>query len=98
MEQKQRLKNLEKFNAEPNSLMIASDVASRGLDIPNVVNVIHYQTPRSPELYVHRSGRTARSLAEGLSVMLVSPDEMNIYRYFMDISLIKVLNNIQCIQ
>ncbi len=80
MEQKQRLKNLEKFNAEPNSLMIASDVASRGLDIPNVMNVIHYQTPRSPELYVHRSGRTARSLSEGLSVMLVSPDEMNIYR------------------
>jgi ATP-dependent RNA helicase DDX24/MAK5 len=60
--------------------MIASDVASRGLDIPNVINVIHYQTPRSAEIYVHRSGRTARALKEGLSVMLVSPDEMNIYR------------------
>lgn len=80
MEQKQRLKNLEKFNAEPNSLMIASDVASRGLDIPNVMNVIHYQTPRSAEIYVHRSGRTARSTKKGLSVMFVSPDEMNIYK------------------
>lgn len=80
MEQKQRLKNLEKFNAEPNSLMIASDVASRGLDIPNVMNVIHYQTPRTAEIYVHRSGRTARSTNEGLSVMLVSPDEMYVYK------------------
>lgn len=80
MEQKQRLKNLEKFNADENSLLIASDVASRGLDIPNVMNVIHYQTPRSAEVYVHRSGRTARSTKEGLSVMLVSPDEMNSYK------------------
>ena len=60
--------------------MIASDVASRGLDIPNVMNVIHYQTPRTAEIYVHRSGRTARSTNEGLSVMLVSPDEMYVYK------------------
>ncbi len=98
MNQKQRLKNLEKFNgiyfflifsisifflffsAEENSLLIASDVASRGLDIPNVMHVIHYQVPRSAEIYVHRSGRTARSNQEGLSVMLISPDEINLYR------------------
>jgi len=80
MDQKQRLKNLEKFNAEENSLLIASDVASRGLDIPGVMHVIHYQSPRSAEIYVHRSGRTARSNKEGLSVMLISPDEINLYR------------------
>lgn len=60
--------------------MIASDVASRGLDIPGVMHVIHYQSPRSAEIYVHRSGRTARSNKEGLSVMLISPDEINLYR------------------
>jgi ATP-dependent RNA helicase DDX24/MAK5 len=60
--------------------LIASDVASRGLDIPGVMHVIHYQIPRSAEIYVHRSGRTARSSNEGLSVMLVSPEEMNLYR------------------
>ena len=60
--------------------MIASDVASRGLDIPNVMHVIHYQVPRSAEIYVHRSGRTARSTQEGLSVILVSPDELNLYK------------------
>lgn len=80
MDQKQRLKNLEKFQAEDNSLLIASDVAARGLDIPGVQHVIHYQIPRSAEIYVHRSGRTARSTNEGLSVMLVSPDEIDLYR------------------
>ncbi|CAF1032682.1 unnamed protein product [Brachionus calyciflorus] len=80
MDQKQRLKNLEKFNAQENSFLIASDVAARGLDIPGVKHVIHYQCPRSAEIYVHRSGRTARSTSEGLSVLLISPDEINLYR------------------
>lgn len=60
MQQKQRLKNLERFKANPQSILIASDVAARGLDIPLVDHVIHYQLPRTSELYVHRSGRTAR--------------------------------------
>lgn len=80
MNQKQRLQNLERFNSVENSLLIASDVAARGLDIPNVMHVIHYQAPRSAEIYVHRSGRTARSHNEGLSVMIISPDEINLYR------------------
>ena len=65
-------------------MLIASDVASRGLDIPCVKHVIHYQVPRSAEIYVHRSGRTARSAQEGLSVILVSPDEMNLYRKILN--------------
>jgi ATP-dependent RNA helicase DDX24/MAK5 len=80
MNQKQRCKNLEKFNSQPDSLLIASDVAARGLDIPGVMHVIHYQVPRSAEIYIHRSGRTARSMHEGLSVLLVSPDENNLYK------------------
>ena len=55
-------------------------MASRGLDIPGVKHVIHYQVPRSAEIYVHRSGRTARAVNDGLSVMLVSADEMSLYR------------------
>ena len=55
-------------------------MAARGLDIPGVNHVIHYQVPRSPEIYVHRSGRTARSNKEGLSVMLVTSEELNLYR------------------
>lgn len=68
------------YKAESNGLLIASDVAARGLDIPGVMHVIHYQVPRSTEIYIHRSGRTARSQHEGLSVLLVSPNEMNLYR------------------
>ncbi|CAF0989446.1 unnamed protein product [Brachionus calyciflorus] len=80
MNQKQRLKKLEKLNAQENSFLIASDVAARGLDIPGVKNFMHYQCPRSVEIYLHRSGRTARSTSEGLSVLLISPDEINLYR------------------
>ncbi|VDI78144.1 ATP-dependent RNA helicase DDX24/MAK5 [Mytilus galloprovincialis] len=80
MHQKQRLKNLEKFTADPNSLLLASDVAARGLDIPNVQHVFHYQVPLTVENYVHRSGRTARASKEGISVMLIGPDDVKNYR------------------
>ncbi|KAK7501083.1 hypothetical protein BaRGS_00007568 [Batillaria attramentaria] len=80
MHQRQRLKNLDKFTEKETSLLLASDVAARGLDIPNVDHVIHYQVPRTIENYVHRSGRTARANKEGISVTLVSPDEVHNYR------------------
>ncbi|OQV12051.1 DEAD-box ATP-dependent RNA helicase 13 [Hypsibius exemplaris] len=75
MHQKQRLKNLERFQANPKAVLLASDVASRGLDIPDVQFVIHYQVPRKPDLYVHRSGRTARAFKVGSSVLLVDPSD-----------------------
>ncbi|XP_039221805.1 ATP-dependent RNA helicase DDX24 isoform X1 [Crotalus tigris] len=76
MHQKQRLKNLERF-AERNSCpLLTTDVAARGLDIPYVQHVIHYQVPRTSELYVHRSGRTARAANEGLSLLLIGPQDL----------------------
>jgi len=87
MEQKQRLTNLEKFSNSENGVLIATDVAARGLDIPNIKHIIHYQVPRSTELYIHRSGRTARAEREGLSIMFVSPEELFLYR-----KIIKTLN------
>jgi ATP-dependent RNA helicase DDX24/MAK5 len=80
MQQKQRLKNLEKFKSNPKAVLVASDVAARGLDIPLVDHVIHYQLPRSGEIYVHRSGRTARANRDGVSLLLCGPDEMRIYQ------------------
>ncbi|XP_015126985.1 ATP-dependent RNA helicase DDX24 [Diachasma alloeum] len=79
MQQRQRLKNLEKFQEDPNSLLIATDVAARGLDIPNVEHVIHYQVPRTSEGYVHRSGRTARAQKEGITVLMMEPSELPYY-------------------
>jgi len=75
MQQRQRLKNLEKFYQEENSVLLASDVAARGLDIPFVDYVIHYQVPRNPDIYVHRSGRTARAQSDGMTLLLVSPED-----------------------
>ncbi|CAO3586996.1 unnamed protein product [Absidia cylindrospora] len=80
MQQKQRLKNLDRFKENSKSVLVASDVAARGLDIPLVEHVIHYQLPRSGEIYVHRSGRTARANRDGISLLLCGPDEMKVYR------------------
>lgn len=83
MIQKQRLRALERFtkNSEiarsqhKSSVLIASDVAARGLDIKGIQHVIHYHLPRTADAYVHRSGRTARAGNEGVSVVLCSPQE-----------------------
>lgn len=76
MHQKQRLRNLEQFARLEDCVLLATDVAARGLDIPKVQHVIHYQVPRTSEIYVHRSGRTARAANEGLSLMLIGPEDM----------------------
>jgi ATP-dependent RNA helicase DDX24/MAK5 len=82
MQQKQRLKNMDRFtsNTQDKSILVATDVASRGIDIPEVDYVIHYQIPRNTDLYVHRSGRTARAKRVGASIMLVSPPEKQLYQ------------------
>lgn len=80
MEQKQRLKNLEKFQSNQDSLLVATDVAARGLDIPNVNHVIHYQVPKTAEIYVHRSGRTARANNTGNALLLIEPQENKNYK------------------
>lgn len=79
MIQKQRLRAIERFKeASENSkvaVLVASDVAARGLDIPNIDHVAHYHLPRTADVYIHRSGRTGRAGKEGVSVMLCSPQE-----------------------
>ncbi|XP_034783835.1 ATP-dependent RNA helicase DDX24-like [Acipenser ruthenus] len=80
MHQKQRLKNLERFAERETCVLLTTDVAARGLDIPDVQHVIHYQVPRTSETYVHRSGRTARATKEGLSLLLIGPDDVMNFR------------------
>lgn len=79
MAQKARLRSVERFAAaKPNtaSILIATDVAARGLDIPGIEQVIHYHVPRTADMYVHRSGRTARAQSSGLSIILCAPEEV----------------------
>ncbi|XP_027334820.1 DEAD-box ATP-dependent RNA helicase 13 isoform X1 [Abrus precatorius] len=73
MQQRARLKAIDRFRENENDILVATDVAARGLDIPGVRTVVHYQLPHSAEVYVHRSGRTARASAEGCSIALISP-------------------------
>ncbi|KIV80711.1 hypothetical protein PV11_08195 [Exophiala sideris] len=75
MPQKSRLRSLEKF-AGQRTILVATDVAARGLDIKGVDLIIHYHVPRTADMYVHRSGRTARAESSGRSILLCSPDEV----------------------
>jgi ATP-dependent RNA helicase DDX24/MAK5 len=61
------------------AILVATDVAARGLDIPSVDSVIHFQMPRSAEIYVHRCGRTGRAQKTGISVAIVSPADRRDY-------------------
>jgi ATP-dependent RNA helicase DDX24/MAK5 len=76
MEQKARLRAIEKFSADESAILISTDVAARGLDIQGVQLIIHYHLPRTAEMYVHRSGRTARGVSKGSSIILCSPEEI----------------------
>ncbi|XP_019181106.1 PREDICTED: DEAD-box ATP-dependent RNA helicase 13 [Ipomoea nil] len=75
MQQRARLKGIDRFRSNENGILIATDVAARGLDIPGVRTVVHYQLPHSAEVYVHRSGRTARAFSDGCSIALISPND-----------------------
>lgn len=80
MHQKQRLRNLDAFVASSQALLLATDVAARGLDIQGIQHVIHFQVPHTAEIYVHRSGRTARARNEGFSLMLIDPQDAIYYK------------------
>lgn len=75
MKQKQRLKFLDRYKSGTNNIIISTDVAARGLDIHDIKYVIHYQLCRTAEIYVHRSGRTARANSDGTSVALISESD-----------------------
>jgi superfamily II DNA/RNA helicase len=67
-----RLKTLERFKSNQINILLATDVASRGLDIHNVSHVINYDLPNSYEDYIHRIGRTGRANAQGVALTFVS--------------------------
>lgn len=68
------------FKSTPHSILLATDVAARGLDVAAVDHVIHYQVPRSADAYVHRNGRTARAMTTGFGLVLCAPDERRVFK------------------
>ena len=77
--QKDRTDNLARFRASAARILVATDVASRGLDIPAVDLVINYDVPRNPDDYVHRVGRTARAGKKGEAVTLVGQRDVSLF-------------------
>lgn len=75
MEQEDRERALIKFRNGSHKMLITTDLASRGLDIPEIEYVIHYQLPHSEDIFIHRNGRTARMNAKGTSYLLLSETE-----------------------
>ncbi len=73
--QPQRVRALEDFKRAKTPILIATDVAARGIDIPGVSHVINYELPNVAEQYVHRIGRTARAGAEGIAIAFCAEDE-----------------------
>lgn len=75
MEQIDREKNLIKFRGGAHNTLIATDLASRGLDIPEIRHIVHYQLPPQQEAFLHRNGRTARMHADGKAYLVLAIDE-----------------------
>jgi len=79
--QMQRERTLKRFRDKLTDVLVATDVAARGLDIPDVSHVINYDLPDDPDSYIHRIGRTGRAGKEGDAITLVSPRELRQLRF-----------------
>ena len=75
MEQEEREKAFAAFRNYSASVLVATDIASRGIDIPNVKNIVHYHLPLNEVAYTHRVGRTARWESTGVTFFLLGPEE-----------------------
>jgi len=75
LSQAQREKIMNKFKKQRITLLVATDVAARGIDVQNLTHVINYALPQDPESYVHRIGRTGRAGKEGTAVTFITPEE-----------------------
>jgi ATP-dependent RNA helicase RhlE len=73
--QSNRTRTLEQFRSGAAEILIATDIAARGIDVDGIRMVVNFDVPTDPEVYVHRVGRTARAGAQGVAVTLISPDE-----------------------
>lgn len=79
LSQQERISNLARFRASAARILVATDVASRGLDIPEVELVVNYDVPRNPDDYIHRVGRTARAGKEGAAITLVGQRDVALF-------------------
>jgi len=75
LEQPQRDSALARFRNGSSSILVTTDLAARGLDVPNIRYIVHYHFPSTEEVFIHRNGRTARVDASGTAILILSPQE-----------------------
>jgi superfamily II DNA/RNA helicase len=75
MEQRDRDAALNKFRNGTSNILVTTDLAARGLDIPHIRYIIHYHLPNTEETFTHRNGRTARMDASGTAILIIGPEE-----------------------
>jgi ATP-dependent RNA helicase DDX21 len=80
MAQAERERVLASFRAGRTSVLVATDIAARGLDIPEVDLVVHYELPRDPEAFLHRSGRTGRAGRSGTAIAMYTRNEIGYFK------------------
>lgn len=80
LQQRKRERVIQSFRNKRNRIMVATDVAARGLDVPHIEHVINYDLPQCPEDYIHRIGRTGRAGAEGRALSFITSDEAGKWR------------------
>ena len=90
LSQAQRERAIAGFRAGRSDVLVATDVAARGLDIPDVSHVINYDIPLDPEAYVHRVGRTARAGKPGTAITFVTPRERGLLRTIEQLTGVKL--------
>ncbi len=83
LSQPQREKILNKFKRRKATILVATDVAARGIDVPDLTHVVNFAIPQDPQTYVHRTGRTGRAGKKGVAITLIAPSE---FRRLMFIS------------
>jgi superfamily II DNA/RNA helicase len=89
-----RMRAMADFRSGAARVLVASDLAARGLDLPGVTHVFNLDAPRQSRAYLHRAGRTGRAGAKGVTVTLLSPDELRLVRrYEADLGI-----SLQCVR
>jgi len=78
--QNARTRTMRRFKAGSTRVLVATDIASRGIDVDEITHVVNFDMPIDPETYVHRIGRTARAGASGIAISLCDYEELGIYR------------------
>ena len=76
MEQERRVEAIRRFRDEEVAILLATDVAARGIDLPDVSHVINYDLPRTADVYIHRIGRTARAGKRGTAISLIEAHDV----------------------